>query len=233
MQITKPRGLALAMLLFFISVSHAEPIDDSFSAQVWDYLVNGATLTIGAGVRQSGIKVIRTSDRAEGTVVQRNDEAYFLSYSTRPTYFRTAPNAGYTFSFNLSSFDADQQEIDKDVFEDIGTRVSGSFVYVVPTVFYEWGNYHNTGRFTRLGFGLGLGFTQFNGDIILTESTDQQRLDLSSEASKLRVASSFILETRWNHWGLSLSVAGPSFATNDYEIQVQDTAIHLGYSFVF
>lgn len=233
MQIAKSQGMVAGMLLFFTSVSHAEPLEESFSEQLWDYLVNGATLTIGAGVRQSGIKVIRTSDKAEGTIVQRNDKAYFISYSTRPTYFRTAPHAGYTFSFNLSSFDADQQEIDKDVYEDIGTSVSGSFIYVVPTVFYEWGNYQKTGRFTRLGFGVGLGFTKFSGDIILTESTDQQRLDLSSEASELRIASGIILETRWNHWGLSLSVAGPSFETDDYEIQVQDTAIHLGYSFVF
>lgn len=233
MHFVKPQGLVAGIFLFISSISHAEPIDESFSEQVWDFLVNGATLTIGTGVRQSGIKVIRTSDRAEGTIVQRNDQAYFISYSTRPGYLTRAKTVGYTFSFNLSSFDADQQEIDKDVFEDIGTRVSGSFIYVVPTVFYEWGNYHKTGRFTRLGFGLGLGFTKFNGDIILTESIDQERLDLSSKASRLRVASGIILETRWNHWGLSLSVAGPSFENDSYEVQVQDTAIHLGYSFVF
>ena len=233
MVIAQPRGLVAGFFLLFSSISQAEAIEESFSEQLWDYLVNGATLTIGAGVRQSGIKVIRTSDRAEGTIVQRNEEAYFISYSTRPTYLKKLPNVGYTFSFNLSSFDADQQEIDKDVYEDIGTRVSGSFIYVVPTVFYEWGNYLKTGRFTRLGFGLGLGFTKFNGDIILTESIDQPRIDASSEASELRIASSFILETRWNHWGLSLSVAGPGFVNDEYEIQVQDTAIHLGYSFVF
>lgn len=233
MQTVKPQGMIAGLLLFLTSTSHAEPIEQSFSEQLWDYLVNGATLTLGAGVRQSGIKVIRTSDRAEGTIVQRNDEAYFISYSTRPSYFKTAPHAGYTLSFNLSSFDADQQEIDKDIYEDIGTRVSGSFIYVVPTVFYEWGYYRKTGRFTRLGLGVGLGFTRFQGDIILTESSDQQRLDLDSEASKLRVASGIILETRWNHWGLHLSVAGPGFENDGYEIQVQDTAIHLGYSFVF
>ncbi|MFW2372829.1 MAG: hypothetical protein ACN4GM_06865 [Gammaproteobacteria bacterium] len=233
MQIARPLSLVAGILLFISSLAHAEPIEESFSEVLWDYMVNGATLTIGLGVRQMGIKVIRTSDNAEGTIVQRNEEAYFISYSTRPGYFRGIPNAGYTFKFNLSSFKANQQEIAKDVFEDIGTRASGNFFYVVPTVFYEWGNYLKTGRFTRLGIGLGLGVTKFSGDIILTESIDQPRLELNSEHSELRIASGVILESRWNHWGLSLSVAGPSFENNDYEVQVQDTAIHLGYSFVF
>lgn len=233
MLFSKSQSLVSGVLLIISSAAHTDPVEYSFSQQLWDYLVNGATLTIGAGVRQSGIKVVRSSDKAEGTIVQRNDEAYFISYSTRPTYLKSHANVGYTFSFNLSSFDANQQEISKDVFEDIGTRASGNFFYVVPTLFYEWGNYKKAGQFTRLGFGLGLGLTKFHGDIILTDSNDQQRLDLASEASELRVASSFILETRWNHWGLSLSVAGPSIENDDYTIQVQDTAIHFGYSFVF
>jgi len=233
MQVSTPQSLVAGILLFSSSLAHAEPIEESFSEVLWDYMVNGATLTIGMGVRQMGIKVIRTSDKAEGTIVQRNEEAYFISYSTRPGYFRAHPNVGYTFKFNLSSFDADQQEVAKDVYEDIGTRASGNFFYVVPTLFYEWGNYLKTGFFTRLGIGVGLGITKFSGDIILTESIDQPRLDLNSERSELRVASGVILETRWNHWGLSVSVAGPSFENDDYEVQVQDTAIHLGYSFVF
>lgn len=219
------------LLLLSSTLARAEPVELSFSDKVLDYLINGATLTIGAGVRQAGIKVIRTADQAEGTIVQHNDEAYFISYSTRPAYI--SPNVGYTFVFNLSSFDADQQQVGPDLYEDIGTSASGKFFYVVPTLFYEWGNYRKDELFTRIGVGLGFGFTRFDGDIILTESNDQERLELSSEASKLRVASSFILETRWNHWGLSLSVAGPSYEKDDYEVQVQSTAIHLGYSFVF
>ena len=175
MQISKPLSLVTGILLFFSCLAQADPVEETFSEQLWDYMVNGATLTIGLGVRQMGIKVIRSSDDAEGTIVQRNENAYFISYSTRPGYFRSLPSAGYTFKFNLSSFDANQQEIDKDVFQDIGTRVKGNFFYVVPSLFYEWGNYLKTGRFTRLGIGLGLGITKFSGDIILTESIDQQR----------------------------------------------------------
>lgn len=39
--------------------------------------------------------------------------------------------------FNISSFNANKQETSKDVFEDVGTRASGEFLYVVPTAFYQ------------------------------------------------------------------------------------------------
>lgn len=202
------------------------------SAWLYDYFIDGASVTLGVGTRQAGLKVTRLSDDAEGKIVQRDEEAYFLSYSTRPWFSKNYPNLGMSTMFNISSFNADKQEISKDVYEDLGTRTSGAFIYVVPTVFYQWGDYRYVGSYTRVGFGLGLGLARYNGDMILTSTSTQERITLNSR-TKLKVASSFMLESRWNQWGVSLTVAGPALENDEYTIQVEDVAIHLGYSFVF
>ena len=63
----------------------------------------------------------------------------------------------------------DKQETAKNIYEDLGTRVRGKTAYVVPTLFYQWGEHREKGKFVRLGVGLGMGVAKFNGDIILTD----------------------------------------------------------------
>jgi len=208
-------------------------MSSELSDDLYDFFIDGASLRLGLGVRQAGLKVTRKSDGAEGKVVQRDEEAYFITYSTKPGFLKSSPSVGYTFMFNLSSFDADQQETSKDVYEDLGTRASGEFLYVVPTVFYQWGESRYEGKYTRIGIGVGLGLTRFNGEVLLSGPSGNETVSLSDTRTKLKAATSFILESRWNHWGIRLSVAGPTQETEEYNIQVEDVALNLGYSFVF
>jgi len=129
--------------------------DDRISSRLYDVFIDGASIRLALGTRQAGISVKRISDDAQGKIVQRSTNSWFLSYSTKPTYF-SIDNTGITFIFNISSFDADQQEIANDTFVDLGTKMRGEFYYFVPTVFYEWGDYY-TGTYARLGIGMGLG----------------------------------------------------------------------------
>src|SRR4051812_30306680 len=125
----------------------------SFPAKVWDYLVTGASLTVGVGGRESSMTVKRLSDNASGKLVQRDEKSYFLLYNTRPAFFGDS-KMGYDFMFNLSTFSMDQQEIDKNVYQDLGTGGQGRFAYVVPTVFRMWGD-HLHGTYFKAGVGLG------------------------------------------------------------------------------
>ena len=219
----------LLVALFLITPVKASQLTDD----LYDFFIDGASLRLGVGTRQAGLKVIRKSDDAEGKVVQRDEEAYFINYSTKPAFLKSSPNFGYTFMFNLSSFNANQQETSKDVYEDLGTRASGEFIYVVPTAFYQWGEHRYEGKYTRIGIGLGLGLMRYNGDIILDGPSGQETLTLSDSSTNLKIASSFMLESRWNHWGIMLSVAGPTLENDLYTIQIEDFAVNLGYSFVF
>lgn len=200
-----------------------------FWDKAWDYLVNGASITVGTGLRQAEMTVTRKSDGASGKIAQRNEQAYFLSYSTRPSFIGES-QFGYTFMVNYSHFNMNKQEVAKDVYQDIGTRVRGNFAYVVPTLFYQWGEHQYKGKFIRLGIGLGVGVTTYSGNIILSDSST---VTVSNKSYALMFAESIFLEARYRHWGVKLSFAGPTVANDKYNIQVSDIALNLGYSLYF
>lgn len=207
----------------------AKPGASGFWDKTWDYLVNGASITVGTGLRQAEMTVTRKSDGASGKIAQRDEQAYFLSYSTRPSFIRES-NFGYTFMVNYSHFSMDKQETAKDVYQDIGTRVRGNFAYVVPTLFHQWGEHRYKGKFVRLGIGLGLGVTTYTGNIILS---DYSTVAVSNKTYALTIAESVFLEARYRHWGVKLSLAGPTVDKDSYKIQVSDVSVNLGYSFYF
>jgi len=224
--------LLLAFGLASNAVAQDElPAPTSYSAAIWDYLTNGSSLTIGIGGRESDLTVKRLSDNASGKLVQRNEKSYFLSYSTRPTFFDDS-HFGYDFVFNLSTFQMNQQEIAKNVYQDLGTGGSGKFAYVVPTLFYMWGD-HRHGTYFKSGIGLGAGVATFDGDIILTDSATQDRVQFTHKTTELSFASSVVLEGRWNNWGLRFTAAGPSLQQDGYEFQIGDIALSFGYRYVF
>jgi hypothetical protein len=220
---SKPAEMSLAV------DTPASPEVAGFWDKTWDYLVNGASITVGTGLRQAEMTVTRKSDKASGKIAQRNDQAYFLSYSTRPSFIGKS-NFGYTFMLNYSHFNMDKQEVAKDVYQDIGTRVRGNFAYVVPTLYYQWGEHRYKGKFVRLGVGLGLGVTTYSGNIMLSDSSI---VEVSNKAYALTVAESLFLEARYRHWGIIISLAGPSVQNDTYKIQVSDVSVNLGYSFYF
>jgi hypothetical protein len=81
-----------------------------------------------------------------------------------------------------------------------------------------------------LGVGLGLGVTTYSGNIILS---DGSTVEVSNKAYALTVAESIFLEARYRHWGVILSLAGPSVENDTYKIQVSDVSVNMGYSFYF
>jgi hypothetical protein len=234
----KKRGYCRGLVLLFAFgfASHAvaqdeQPAPTSYSAAIWDYLTNGSSLTIGIGTREADLTVKRLSDNASGKLVQRNEKSYFLSYSTRPTFFGDS-HFGYDFVFNLSTFRMGQQQTANNMYQDLGTGGSGKFAYVVPTLFYMWGD-HRHGTYFKSGIGLGAGVATFDGDIILTDSATQDRIQFTHKTTELNFASSVVLEGRWNNWGLRFTAAGPSLQQDGYEFQIGDIALSFGYRFVF
>ncbi len=127
------------------SETTAEPEQMTFGAWLWDYLYNGASITVGVGTRQAELKLTRKSDSKFGKIVQRDEGAYFLSYSTRESFIGSS-QFGYTFMLNYTTFNMDKQETAKNIYEDLGTRVRGKTAYVVPTLFYQWGEHREIGK---------------------------------------------------------------------------------------
>jgi len=214
------------------SISDTQGIPDtqfSYSAKIWDYLTNGASLTIGIGGREADLTVKRLSDNASGKLVQRKERSYFLNYSTRPGFFKDS-HFGYDFMFNISTFHMDQQEVSNSVYQNLGTGGNGKFAYVVPTIFYMWGD-HLQGTYFKSGIGIGAGVATFDGDIILTSSATKDYVKFSHDTTKLSLASSFIIEGRWNNWGIIITAGGPNFKQDGYEFQISDIAVNFGYRY--
>ncbi len=211
----------------------AEPEQMTFGAWLWDYLYNGASITVGVGTRQAELKVTEKITGKFGKIVQRDEEAYFLSYSTRESFIRDT-HFGYTFMLNYTTFNMDKQEVEKNVYEDIGTRLRGKVAYVVPTLFYQWGEHRKIGKFVRTGIGIGLGVAKFEGNITLTNPAPYPPpIPIANGSYDLKFAASAFLEARYRHWGLKFSVAGPSYQDEKYIYNLSDIAVNLGYSYYF
>ena len=223
----------LIIFVFCSGVALADEEDTrSFGQRFYDYWIDGASITAGIGTRQTSFTITRLSDNASGKLAHHNAEAYFLYYSTKPSYFRQS-DFGYNWMFNLSSFNLTKQEVAKDTFVDLGTRVKGNFAYVVPTIFYNWGDKYQ-GTYIRTGIGLGVGIARFSGDILLTNSANpNERLSVEHHSTDAQFAASFMLEARYYNWGMLINVAGPTLEENGYEINVADASINVGYSYFF
>jgi len=200
-----------------------------YSAEIWDYLTKGASLTIGIGGREADLTVTRLSDNASGKLVQRKERSYFLNYSTRPGFFKDS-HFGYDIMFNLSTFDMDQQEVSNSVYKNLGTGGTGKFAYIVPTIFYMWGD-HRRGTYFKSGFGIGAGIATFDGDIILTSTPTNDHVQFSHQTTQPSFATSIVVEGRWNNWGIIISGGGPNFKQDGYEFQLSDIAVNFGYRY--
>ena len=204
----------------------------AFWKWLWDYLYNDASLTVGIGTRQADLRVTDKITNASGKISQRDEGAYFISYSTRPSFIRST-RFGYTFKFNYTTFNMDKQEVAKNVYEDVGTRVRGRLAYVVPTVFYQLGEHGRRAAYVRLGIGAGLGAAKYDGSIILDYPANTTPVAISNGDYGLKFAASLLLEARYRNWGLTFTAAGPSFEDEQYRYDLSDLASYVNFTWYF
>lgn len=199
------------------------------SQKLWHYLTDGASITAGAGGRQMSVEVTRAGTDDRGKLVENDENAWFLSYNTRASYFANSM-FGYSWMFNLSSFELHQQETAPEVAEDLGSRVEGYFAYAIPAFFYNLGDKYK-GTWLRTGIGLGMGVAEFDGDIILTESKQaNDRVDISNGASKIFIAVGLFVEAQVESFTFRIAIAGPNVEYKGYNIGIGDTSLMLGYT---
>ena len=202
---------------------------NGFVGWVWKELTDEASLTVGYGTMKWALDIQRTSDGASGRLVQRDDSSLYVSYSTKPFFFKES-NFGYTVMVNYHGFDMTKQEIENDKFADFGTEMHGYVVYAVPTLYYQWGEHRQKGRFVRIGFGAGVGAARFSGTVRLSTG---EIVHTSQHDVEPRLAVSNFLIARWNHVGIQFSFASPRVYGDGYEAKVRDASIYATYTFNF
>jgi hypothetical protein len=206
-----------------------EPAGKGIVNYLWRELTDEASLTIGYGIMQWVLDVKRTSDGATGTLVQRDDSSLYISYSTKP-YFFTGSKFGYTVMVNYSDFDLTKQETENDKYADFGTEVHGYVVYAVPTLYYQWGEHREKGRFVRLGVGAGIGAARFSGTVRLSTG---EIVHTSQSNVEPRLAITNFLIARWNHIGGQFSYASPRVYGDGYDARVKNASLYATYTFNF
>ena len=110
---------------------------NGFWTGLWNSMTDEANLTVSYGILEASLTIKRKSDGATGTMAQRDTSAFFLSYGTRPSFFKDS-NFGYTFMVNYINFDMGKQEVAGNEYVDLGTEITGQMIYAVPTLFYQW-----------------------------------------------------------------------------------------------
>jgi hypothetical protein len=200
-----------------------------FFSSVWQGLTDEANLRVGYGVVKWTMDIKRSSDGATATLVQRDNGAIFIGYGSKPSFFQDS-SFGYTFMVNYVHFDFKNQEIPGDKYADFGTEIKGDLIYAVPTLYYQWGEHRFTGRFIRLGVGVGLGAAQFSGTVRLSTG---EIVYTEKRSYEPRLAFSDFLEARWNQIGISISFASPRVYGDGYDIRVSDFSANIGYVYYF
>ena len=212
-----------------VKTDTTEKDSGGFMASIVKSLTDEAHIKVGYGIVQWKMVIERSSDGATATMIHRDKSALFLSYGSKPSFFKDS-NFGYTFMVNYVDFDMDNQEIPGDKYADFGTEVKGYIVYAVPTLYYQWGEHRYKGKFVRLGLGVGLGAGRYSGTVRMSTGeivyTEKRNLEP-------RLAVSNFLEARWNHIGISFSFASPRIYGDGYDVRVADVSANIGYAFYF
>ncbi len=230
----RARFLLLLLLILSFSV-HAEEhpgitSDEKFSTWLWNYLTVGASITGGFGGRSVTIDVTRQGTDDQGKISENKDNELFLLYSTRASYFGDS-NVGFAWLLNLSTIHLKEQEISGGNTVNLGTKVNGYFATMVPAVFYNIGDRYR-GHYLRAGIGLGIGVAKFDGDIVLTESSQlNDRVNISNGTSNIFTAFGVFIDYQWKNFALRLSTAGPNLNYNGYDINVSGTSLVFGYTY--
>ncbi len=207
----------------------AEKESVGFVASMVKSLTDEAHINVGYGIVQWKMDLKRSSDGATATMVQRDDSAIFVSYGSKPSFFKDS-HFGYTFMVSYVGFDMKKQSVSGDQFSDFGTEVQGYLVYAVPTLYYQWGEHRYKGRFVRLGLGVGAGAAQYRGTVRLSTG---EVIYTAKQNFEPRLAVTNFLEARWNHIGISFSYASPRIYGDGYDIRVSGFSANIGYAYYF
>ena len=201
-----------------------------------DSFIDGASITLGYGMRRSSFTFTRKSDNASGTIIDRDYPAYFLIYSTKPSFFKDS-SFGYAFMVKLSTFDMNQQVATGALIGgtpvDVHTDLSGIIGYAVPALFYQWGEHQTSGTFVQFGAGLGLATTTYSGTVELRSAAGAETVNVRDQSYSFNLAWTTFLEARWRHWGIYASIMRAHLPGDTYDTRFEDASFYVGYRLFF
>jgi hypothetical protein len=197
------------------------------------------------GLRHIGLDVTRNVDGTTGNIGNEIGDSFFfaLSLETLEFSFNDSP-WGFTLYGYAANVDLSEQWVadggtnangtDGGNRQDVGTRISGYYSYLVPTLHFSTQDKKGNGFKAALGYGPWHG--NFSGDIILTPDNrpaagmTKTHVDLNERKWAYLFLMQFSFESKWTWF---MSVGGPSWESAGFKYELEEVTMGLGYRFSF
>ncbi len=239
----KNMGLCRCVFLVFLSILIMPSVSfsDEPETENQNHWYSGIILDIGVTASQVDLEVDKYEDGSKvsgGTLSTDISYAPFITAGSKYRYLGST-KFGYNIQITFSGFRVDKQDLGGDDLEDVGTSAKGYFVYALPVLFYNFGDKTfkaGKGKSLKFGIGVGLGYLEAKGDIILEDLDDgtqeKHKFDVSTDPVDL--AAFVMMDIRYNKWLLQIRGGGPwimNFDQDGYEFGLFDFSMSLAYSF--
>jgi len=203
----------------------------------------GWSITPAVGVRLVDLNVTRNSDGFTGTIT--NDGSFFgpmyAAINVESPTFLLSDRVGVTVRAHASEVSLSNQRVrgsgapqqEEEEIKDLGTKVSGYYSYLMPTIFYRT---VDRGGDSRFGLGAGRWKAWFSGDIILapngaaTVGMPKTPIEGSMEG---RTGWYLFWQGRWPKGLFEISISNVRLKTSNFKYEMQEINMMFGYHMEF
>lgn len=213
---------------------------------------NGFRMFVGTSTKQVTFTVQdKKTLRKQGALTEEMQTSPSIHFETPYYYFNNDPasKTGWYIELGYSSFAVSKQEIgdeNSDVLVDMGTSVTGRYLYLTPVAFYNFGDLNikqgcglslsttdACGQSFKFGIGIGIGYLQAKGDIILTETPGQERVSIDTNEIGSTIV--VLMEYRLNNWMLRARGNFPTAVdeVTQTEHEIYEFAMDVGLAITF
>ncbi|MDH5180901.1 MAG: hypothetical protein OEZ39_13165 [Gammaproteobacteria bacterium] len=213
----------------------SQPADVS-SAITPSTRLDGYKLIPGSSTKQLTFTVKNAADNKKaGALTEEMQHSPNIILASPYRYFSDEPNSnsGWYIEYAFSTFSVSRQELGEDNsgnLLDMGTRVSGEYLYMTPVFFYEFlpgGDTARKNESLKMGAGVGIGYQRIKGDIYLTEQLPVRRLNV--DINKPGYAISVFFEYTINNYMLRARGNTPITTHGETQFNVYEFGLDIGY----
>ena len=220
-------GIIATVLLFICTVLTPG------SAEAGSAAPSGYRLTAGVSVKEVTFQYFRSENDSSpaGEMTEGMDLTYVLRAES-PYFMGKKGKFGYYLEFGLSGFSMSKQNVDLEE-KELGTSMKGRFFYITPVSFFPIYGFENQNDSLSIlgGAGLGIGYLDAKGEMILTEDGSGERHVV--DVGGFGIAVSILLEFRYGRWMSRIYGGGPFLDRRGSTYSIFGFSWDFGYSFVF
>jgi len=199
--------------------------------------VRAESIDIGINIGQQAVTISRRDSSAVDVADLEGDFSYSVAVSAKSSdnYFNNESPWGYFFQFDYSQFEVHKQVIPgSEETRDVGTRLKGYSVYLVPVMFYNFSRFDDTKWHKKLGIGVGVGRLSIKGNFrILSLADPNIGKEVVVDASGISYAIGVLFAFEKHPHNIILQNFGPTLDAGDYSYLQHNIIISYRYSFEF